>query len=243
MDVSEVRVEQPSLRQAKWRTTVATERFKAFAAEDRKVREHKATLRVTYDPDDYARGNYQPYVDFSELKPATYDVFTAQAMVSETLHHLRCALDHVAYNLAWLDSGRPREMTAFPISPTVTRWRNRVDRDLPGVKAPNVERVKAFQPFMGCAWSGTLAEFSNFDKHRMLVEVSRSHSAIFKPSDAYLDPATGKMIQPTTEVEGYLALPDDSEATPALRELLIGVTQCVFSFQELFGETDRLSIG
>src|SRR5262249_41682639 len=45
-------------------------------------------------------------------------------LVGETIYNLRSALDYLAYELVYLDGGKPKSDTNFPIIDTEKQWRN-----------------------------------------------------------------------------------------------------------------------
>jgi hypothetical protein len=96
---------------------------------------------------------------------------TLTFLASEVLHHARIALDYCAYHVVWLDGGRPREGTKFPLVEDQSRWGKEKRGALPGVTPEHAEWIRDVQPFTGVDWSRKLLELSNRDKHRMAVEV------------------------------------------------------------------------
>lgn len=92
-------------------------------------------------------------------------------LASEVLHHARIALDYCAYHVVWLDSGKPRDTTKFPLVTDPSRWGKEKRSALPGITPEHADWVRGVQPFLEVGWSATLLQLSNRDKHRMAVEV------------------------------------------------------------------------
>jgi len=92
-------------------------------------------------------------------------------LVSEILHHLRVAADHLIYNVAWIDSGTEQKRTQFPVYAKRSDFRSHGLRMLPGVNATHRGWIEAVQPYNGVNWTASLAYLSNNDKHNYLHEV------------------------------------------------------------------------
>ena len=87
-------------------------------------------------------------------------------LVGEVCYNLRSAVDFLVYNLAWLDSGTPQEMTQFPIEDTRKGFAGRENTWLKGVNTAHVAEIEVLQPYSGCQWTKILRDLSNPDKHR-----------------------------------------------------------------------------
>lgn len=100
-------------------------------------------------------------------------------IVGDVLHALRSALDHLVYEMARLNTGRPVPMTEFPIFASIEDYR-RVRRQRRGhpwalrdVSRRHRAAIQRLQPYHrrdeACIDElFTLARLSNQDKHRLL---------------------------------------------------------------------------
>lgn len=186
----------------------------------------------------------RPILDWSKAPslPATKLAMEA----GEIVHHLRTALDYLAFNLAWLDSGRPQRHTQFPIEDSGKAfWRSRRQASLRGVSDSHVEVLATFQPFTGCEWMRQLRELSNADKHRLVVPVIRIHQGQFSiDEDRFLPhPDDPELI--TIPMKGQstnVCLEDDSGLYETLILCACGVAGIIDLFKLEFGEKDRVTI-
>lgn len=101
----------------------------------------------------------------------------AAVVVGEVIYNLRAALDYLIYELARKDSGCEQKGTQFPIqqakdgNPPDCRYffSDRSLKQLRGLSHCHVLDIQRLQPYSGCAWTETLREISNPDKHRNLI--------------------------------------------------------------------------
>lgn len=105
----------------------------------------------------------------------------AAVIVGEVIYNLRAALDYLAYELAWQDSGTEREKTQFlietiDIDPKDPKrgFKARSQTCLPGFHQHHLDAMEDLQPYKGCAWTKTLRDISNPDKHRHLTVIDGS---------------------------------------------------------------------
>jgi hypothetical protein len=106
-------------------------------------------------------------------------------MIGDTLHNLRSALDHLAWQLVILDGQKPGEQTQFPIRETpFSKKGNLTPTQLtpPIRSAEIVDALEKAQPYQGPDgepirpdWNPLLhlSRLNNIDKHRLLLVVSR----------------------------------------------------------------------
>lgn len=94
-------------------------------------------------------------------------------LVGDFAHNLRSALDHLAWQLALLDSPQPNPNTSFPIFPTLSGGFERMLQKLPPAARDDIERLQPYQ--RGDDYRSdplwVLHEIWNTDKHRVLVAV------------------------------------------------------------------------
>jgi len=109
-------------------------------------------------------------LDLTDVLP-WHESSELRLLVSEILHHIRTAADHLVYNVAWLDSGKEQRRTQFPIVKKASDFNDIADRMLVGVSADHRAWIEAAQPYNGVTWTEALAYLSNNDKHNYLLEV------------------------------------------------------------------------
>ena len=98
-------------------------------------------------------------------------------LIGEICYNLRSAMDFLAYNLSWLDSGRQHSNTQFPIESKPEKFAGRKDTWLKGIDAAHVADIEILQPYNGCKWTEILRNLSNWDKHRDFTRIQGSFRA------------------------------------------------------------------
>lgn len=93
------------------------------------------------------------------------------ALASEVVHHLRSALDYIAYHAAWGDSGQRNERAQFPLDSKESEWLKRPKSWLYGVSAEHLRWIKEVQPLGERNWAYNLRQLSNGDKHAIRINV------------------------------------------------------------------------
>jgi len=108
--------------------------------------------------------------------------------VGDVVHNLRCALDHLAFQLALYHQGgsltpQQERDVQFPTFNSEEKFRKKRDRYLKYIAPEHRTIIEGLQPYHGLAgrpdsWSGTyihqlalLGGLSNKDKHRMLTPI------------------------------------------------------------------------
>lgn len=108
--------------------------------------------------------------------------------IGDVVHNLRCALDHLAFQLALYHRDgsltlQQEKAVQFPICDSGEEFRRQCDRYLKDIAPEHRTIIKGLQPYHGLAgrpdsWSGTyihqlalLRDLSNADKHRMLIPI------------------------------------------------------------------------
>lgn len=107
--------------------------------------------------------------------------------VSDAVHNMRAALDHVVYQLAINDSRTPQKQTQFIIADTREAFDGACKSRLAGLTPAHVKMIEAFQPYSGVEWIADLRNISNPDKHQALTSLTsteRTISVALKPSDS-----------------------------------------------------------
>lgn len=177
----------PSLAPVAWRLVKASERLQQLDDLAPQVaaawRGEHPTLRAKRSSPDtielsVPKLHGQPEAELREL-----------AMIaSEILNHVRIALDYLAFNVVWMDSGSKREDTKFPLHTRSTGYGEVRRKAMPRITTTHAEWVKAVQPFNGVAWTSHLEELSNRDKHRLAVDVVAAYTFSVDHAHKYADP-------------------------------------------------------
>jgi hypothetical protein len=102
----------------------------------------------------------------------------AAVIVGEVIYNLRAALDYLVYELAWHDFGAEQHGTQFLIEKERINSKDpkrgflaRSKTCLAGLHQRHIDTLENLQPYKGCAWTKTLRDISNPDKHRRLTAV------------------------------------------------------------------------
>jgi len=177
----------------------------------------------------------EPNVPFEFGRPDNPIPPDIPRLSSETIGHLRSALDYLVYQLAWLDSGQVQEMTQFPVETKAeTFWGRRRQTYLKGVSDEHVRVIAGMQPFSGCSWTKALQSLSNPDKHRRIV------SAIHNTGiDAEMEAIAGHEPGQTNlkmkfNVVIYIAFDDGSHVISVLDGLVREVGSVLATFHDAF---------
>jgi hypothetical protein len=171
--------------------------------------------------------------------------FDVILMAGDIIHHLRSALDHLAFNLVQVGGGIPDTQTCFPIAETREKYETTKARKVRGMRDEAKTAIDDLCPYGGgneALWR--IHYLDIVDKHRELIVIAdrylftgshfvdsymvigeeKHFSGIFA-SDSYQDPETAldpTLIKP--KVSGMQPL------IPALHELSIFVDDLVGNF-------------
>lgn len=154
-----------------------------------RAREHLADLKAILDAIDERWKSSDEHMtieinfDTGEYRPTLPKGFTGITLTlkcfivtGELIYNLRAALDYLVYQLAFLDSGRPRGRTQFPIEKCKENSERRRNGYLKGVNDIHRAHIETLQPYSGCDWTEILRKLSNADKHRELTIVAHQIS-------------------------------------------------------------------
>jgi hypothetical protein len=195
-------------------------------------------LVLTIDRQTYERRD-PPEIKIKHSKFATRDTIRdARLLGSEIVNHLRTALDYVVYDLAWLDSGSPKEKTRFPIQTTEVGYGDVARKAMRGVSPEHRAVVRTYQPFEGCEWTETLARLSNSDKHSEPMTVDLTHSFKMQLSDEHVSPDPddpSRLIIDAQDQTFTLLLSDGRDAATVLRDLTQHVAGVINRFRAEIG--------
>ena len=181
----------------------------------------------------------------------------ASVIVGETVYNLRASLDYIVYELAREDSGSYQDGTQFPIedvefgcSPNRKRkwgFKTRIPTYLRGLSVPHIESIRNLQPYKGVAWTKTLRDISNPDKHRRLtgvvdasqitVTISGGESGAFEGRPGLIYPGKGEGgadVHLHGEHTFDIAFPDGALVLETLQTLQIQVTATIDAFKPEF---------
>lgn len=139
-------------------------------------------------PRNEAESGYPSMTPVGNIGISVEDKRTVTLLASESLFHIRSALDLLVYQLAWRDSGIRQERTAFPVVKKEAEWNKRAKSELKGVDQVHIDHLRSLQPFAGREWTQRLATLSNRDKHRTTVEITPSVRFKVDRSRVYADP-------------------------------------------------------
>lgn len=168
-------------------------------------------------------------------------------LIGEAVYNLRAALDYLAHELALLDS-KSIQKTQFPICDRHKDfWKDGKAKTLPGVSDAHIAAIEVLQPYKGCAWTKTLRDLSNPDKHREITVARGQFSlTVFDKADRlrFLDlggsvksaknPHTGEEVQVQMHATHEVLLREGGYALPALEHLKTQVALTLESFEPEF---------
>ncbi|MCA1707668.1 MAG: hypothetical protein LC808_32110 [Actinobacteria bacterium] len=231
---------RPDFRAAAWRVVESGERF-------RQLQERMPELSEEWKGYPAVRAPKSAPTELQlSLKHWKWSQMTSARaltfLASEVLHHARIALDYCAYHVVWLDGGKPRDDTKFPLVEDSSRWGKEKRNGLPGITPEHAKWIREIQPFAGVEWTRKLAELSNRDKHRMAVEVNPVYRCRVDRSKLYSDPLDDPDFWGFAVDEAHLELTiapamsqNPGEAVglplePTLVEIVRGVTDLVNRF-------------
>ncbi len=98
----------------------------------------------------------------------------AQVIMGEIVHSLRSTLDNLIWSLAFRNCGHEVQHTQFVIADTPESFDHQRARRLSGLTTDQITGVERIQPYNGGTWLSLLAELSNVDKHRHLIELANA---------------------------------------------------------------------
>jgi len=157
--------------------------LEGYISETFSVKSNLPTLGAKFDTES---GEHIVYINrITDLGPFFDNV---AVFVGDVVHNLRCALDHLAFQLALYHrdgSLTPQQERAvqFPISDSEEKFRKKRDRYLGYIAPEHRTIIEGLQPYHGLAgrpdsWSGPyihqlalLRNLSDTDKHRMLTPI------------------------------------------------------------------------
>lgn len=127
-----------------------------------------APLRVSED---------RAYIEFLAPVGSRPPVDEWALLFGDAIHNVRAALDGIVWEFAHLDEGAPKNPNtlSFSVVDDERKWQGAVDRNLSGVPADLVDRVRTAQPFLVpeddniTFWLRAVSRLDNDDKHRGMI--------------------------------------------------------------------------
>ena len=103
-------------------------------------------------------------------------------VAGDVLHELKCALDHLAYQLYLVGSGRSSgaRHVYFPVSDDAARYKSESRRKTEGMKRQAIAALAELEPYEGGKGSilWRLHRLNNIDKHRLLITAGSAYRAV-----------------------------------------------------------------
>lgn len=225
--VPQVQRNSPSLEPSALRLISAVHKINEFT----ELSHHILSSWPGFDPNLRAP-LHQLDPEFTNKNVGGYPVLDEQARMqlahqaSECINHVRTALDYLAFNMTWKDSGSRHEGTKFPLHTKDSGYGRVRKNSVPGLSKKHDAWVESVQPFNGTEWSQALVELSNRDKHRVAIDIVPSFTFTLDRSiplqDPLGDPSYRGFAVANATVE--LLLADALEVAPGNSNLEAGHT-------------------
>lgn len=169
------------------RAMTARDRLNLIAVKVERAREHLASLsaevREYLDSKPYAVGvkrdpDSRRLIYFvAGVRPASLRL---SAILGDTIHNLRSALDHLAYQLVWVGTGKlPSSHVYFPIADDQPKYLEQRRRQLEGAAPAAIATLDGLKPYKGGndeLWR--LHKLNNVDKHRVLITAGSAFQSV-----------------------------------------------------------------
>lgn len=101
------------------------------------------------------------------------------AVLGDTIHNLRCVLDHFACALVAANGGTITDNTGFPVSYTLEHFESTAIRKIDGASGEAIAFIKSLKPYKGgndLLWA--LHRLDIIDKHRFFITIASVNTAI-----------------------------------------------------------------
>lgn len=156
----------------------ADERLTLIRVKVERAKQHLRDLEVARNS--FINGN--PYRIEREYDPQTgyntYRVFDIQTppaeiglLAGDVIHNLRSALDHLAYQLVYVNGATHSKQTAFPIWDSDSEYNAQRARRVKGMAQSAIDAIDASEPYQGGKGAGlwVLHYLDIADKHHALL--------------------------------------------------------------------------
>ncbi len=129
------------------------------------------------------------------------------ATIGDAIHNLRCALDHLAYQLILVGTGKqPSSRVYFPIADDRTKYLEQRRRQFKGATQAAIATLDGLEPYKGgndLLWC--LHKLNNVDKHRVLLTAGSALRSI--NLGAYLSRGMQKYLAASPIADNYPEMP------------------------------------
>lgn len=177
----------PDFRPSGWRAVESAERLNSILIGIPKVAQEWQGYPVVRAPrSDPSALRISTSDDWTWNTLPTARAITLQA--SELLHHARVALEYLAYNAVWLDTGSRSKATKFPLLRDASKWNQERRKSIGGVSAEHEKWIEEVQPYNGVEWSNALLALSNRDKHRVAADLIPTYEFKVDLQKVFADP-------------------------------------------------------
>lgn len=208
---------------------------------------HDQRLNVVGSKGDFEAGQGTHF--HVDLPILPFDSITA---AGDIVHNLRCALDHLAYQLVIVGSGKePSRRVEFPIAKDLATYEATKAKKVEGMRPLAVRHIDNLKPYKGgnqLLWR--IHELDNIDKHRTLFTVERDLLLVANWMSTWNAPYWLKTDKPLfagvfdTDMEkdvqlefekafGRARVTESDPLLPSLRDLISFTEELVFSFKPL----------
>jgi len=178
--------------------------------------------------------------------------FEALAAAGDVVHNLRSALDHLAYQLVIVGSGKePSRQVEFPIAKDFATYEADKTRKVKGMRDLEIKHIDNLKPYKGgnqALWR--IHELDNIDKHRTLFTVARDYLFVadwmpagnwpywLKKGDPHFAGVFDSEVEEDVQLEIEKAVSKAKVAQsdallPSLHDLVTFVEETVFGFKAL----------
>lgn len=168
-------------------TMTADERVEQIRLKVDRARKHFHDLKVEIDSflatNPYVIGtkrNLQTQQLIYFLEEVHQTPLEISTILGDTIHNLRSALDHLAYQLVWLETGKiPSDHIYFPIADDAVKYQQKRQHQVKGAPPQAISAIDALQPYKGgndVLWK--LHALNNIDKHRALIIIGSAYHSI-----------------------------------------------------------------
>ncbi|MFN0096798.1 MAG: hypothetical protein ACKVVT_18730 [Dehalococcoidia bacterium] len=158
-------------------------------------------------------------------------------IAGEAIYNLRAALDYLAHELTFLDSGCYLLRSQFPIEDTRDNWNQMSRKTVEVMSSAHREAIEALQPYSECEWTARLRNLSNPDKHRRLTILkpfSTRQFVLSPPKSKAETPVRLADIDVQRIVSFYIGFDGDCWVPEAVHNLKVEISATLDAFNPDF---------